>query len=314
MFYVIYNPASQSGNGIKIWHQVKAVLDSANKEYRVYKTTPERNGMHIAKSLLEKTGKENIDFMVLGGDGSVNDVIQAFSEEDFDRVRFYYIPTGSSNDFARSVGFEKDTEALTRHVINVEKPRNVDVGVLNYNKAETLGYTKRYFLCSCGMGFDASVCAEAMDSKDKAFLNKIGLGKLSYLYITLKQLFSAPNAKVEILDENNMSINIDRCIFVASMNEQYQGGGLPFCPGARDNDGYLDICYAGGISKLRVLFSLPFLMKGKHIGLKGIHGTRVKSLRIISNTPLHVHTDGEVKTKATDVTVSLMPGKLMLMY
>lgn len=310
MYFVIYNPASQSGNGLRIWHKVRAVLDEEKVEYRVYKTTPTRNGMMIARKLLATRSSGAIRLMVLGGDGTVNEVVQAFEPEDFHRVRFYYIPTGSSNDLARSLGFDGDTEKHVRHIISTAEHKDMDVGILKYNKAETLGYTKRYFLVSCGMGFDASVCAEAMNSKYKNFLNRLGLGKLSYLTITLKQLIEAPNAKCIITNDDGSEVSVDKCLFVACMNHMYQGGGLPFCPDAVDDDGLLDICYAGGISKPRVLYSLTALMKGKHIGMKGICGMKTGSLHILSDTPLYVHTDGEVKTKATDITVSIISEKL----
>lgn len=48
-----------------------------------------------------------------------------------------------------------------------------------------------YFAVSCGIGFDAAVCEEAMNSKIKDFFNRIKLGKLTYFGIAIKQLISA---------------------------------------------------------------------------------------------------------------------------
>ena len=312
MYYIIYNPASKSGKGIKIWHKVKKIFLEEKKEFRVYRTSPERNATTIASCILDRSTEDRINLVVLGGDGTVHEALQAFKTEDFDRVRFHYIPTGSSNDLARGLGLSGDLEDNVRNMLRSGCHRNVDVGIITYNKAETLGYRRRYFLVSSGLGFDASVCREAMKSKTKDTLNKIGLGKLSYLAITLKQLYEVPNTRVTIIPESGEEISIDKCYFVASMNGCFQGGGLKFAPDARMDDGLIDICYAGGISKLRVLFSLPSLMKGKHIGKKGICLQRVKSARIVSQIPLDVHTDGEVKTKETDITVRLMSGKLKM--
>lgn len=51
--------------------------------------------------------------------------------------------------------------------------------------------TKRDFAVSCGMGFDAAVCEETNRSAFKKPLNRIILGKLAYLTISVKQLLAA---------------------------------------------------------------------------------------------------------------------------
>ena len=312
MYFVIYNPASKSGKGEAVWKKVKKALKNQKVNFRAYRTSKERNGTVIASAILDRSTAQTINLIVLGGDGTVNEVLQAFRAEDFDRVRFIYIPTGSSNDLARAMGRSEAPEVLVKKLINSNCYRETDIGILNYDKAETLGYTRRYFIVSAGIGFDASVCAEAMESKGKDFLNKIGIGKLSYLYICLKQLIETPKTYCEMITDKGEKICMENCYFVAAMNHCYQGGGLKFCPDAVSNDGYLDICYAGGISKLRVLYTLGYLIKGKHIGKKGVANVRVKSLRLRMDTPLYVHTDGEVKTKATAVSVRVMPGKLKM--
>ena len=49
----------------------------------------------------------------------------------------------------------------------------------------------RFFAVSSGIGFDAAVCEEALTSRFKSTLNKLGLGKLTYLAIALQQLIAA---------------------------------------------------------------------------------------------------------------------------
>ena len=45
-----------------------------------------------------------------------------------------------------------------------------------------------HFAISCGIGFDAGVCHEVSVTPLKKILNRIGLGKLVYLFVALKQL------------------------------------------------------------------------------------------------------------------------------
>ena len=310
MYYVVCNPASKSGKGRKIWKKAKAILKREGEEYRIYHTSRTRNATVVAAAVLEKDTSDEIKLMVLGGDGTVNEVLQAFREKDYDRVCLYYLPTGSSNDLARDLGYSSSVEENLMHILKSGAYRMMDIGQVTYNASETLGYTKRYFAVSCGMGFDASVCHEALNSESKNVLNKFGLGKLSYGKIAINQLLGIEKAHITVTDDEGITSEYENAYFAAVMNHRYQGGGFMFCPEASDSDGKLDICIANNISKMRVLYTLPYCMKGKHVGMKGISIGRSAEYRIISDIPLYVHTDGEVKTKATDITVKCMAARI----
>lgn len=310
MYYVIVNPASKTGKGRKVWRKAKRILKEEKVEFRIYHTSLTRNATDIARAILDNFSGE-IKLLVLGGDGTVNETLQAFHEEDFERVTLAYLPTGSSNDLARDIGYDKSVEVNVRHLISSGAYKLMDVGLVTYNKTEIPGYTKRYFAVSCGMGYDASVCYEATTkSKLKNILNSFGLGKLSYGGICLKQLLGIERANITLTLDDREPITLEKSFFVVAMNHRYQGGGIMFCPDAVDNDGVLDICAANNISKPRVLTILPTCYSGKHVGKKGILIDRAKKLHIVSDIPLYVHTDGEVKTQATDICIECKHAKL----
>lgn len=326
MLFFIINPASKSGKGIQIWKEIKPYLELENVKYKAYKTTIEKNTIYYVRNIIDKYTTGELKIFILGGDGTINEALQGIPDNEFDRVYIGYIPTGSSNDLARSLGYGKDSVATLKHLISSNAYKMLDIGLLEYDKEETLGYTNRKFIVSCGIGYDAAVCEEANNSPWKSKLNKLKLGKLSYFAICLKQLFSTRklDARITLYDElsniidykdlhssDNKKITVlDNCYFVTAMNHPYQGGGIKFCPDAVNNDGYLDICYASNISALRVLYTLPFAFSGKHIGMKGIGNTKCKSLRIEFEEPLWVHTDGEVKTQASSITITCLHEKL----
>ncbi len=49
---------------------------------------------------------ENLLLIILGGDGTMNEVIQGIN--CFDKITLSYIPTGSSNDLARDLGISNN--------------------------------------------------------------------------------------------------------------------------------------------------------------------------------------------------------------
>lgn len=310
MLYIIVNPASKSGKGIQIWHEVVTILHEKAIEYKAFKTRLDFDATTITRKIFEKDTSSLIRIIALGGDGTINEVIQGIPEDSFKRALVGYLPTGSSNDLARDFGCSSDYIKNFEHLINSDNFRLMDLGRLHYNSCDAKNLPDRYFAVSCGIGFDASVCHEALNSSLKNSFNKAQNGKLTYSAICLKQLMFIEKSTCTITIDDGAPMKYDKCYFVTMMNHRYQGGGIMFCPDAVDNDGYLDICYAHTISKARAISILPYAFKGKHVGKDGIVITKASTINIKTDIPLYVHTDGEVKTKATDITVTCIKEKL----
>ena len=159
------------------------------------------------------------------------------------------------------------------------------------------------FNVSCGIGFDAAVCEEALHSKMKEFLNRFKMGKLVYLCIALKQLIKAKRVSCDLYLDENEPIHVKGLLFVACMNHKYEGGGFMFGPDADYQDGFLDLCVVGNIPKPLILLALPTAMKGKHFGFPCIEKYRAREVRIKISESLWVHTDGEVYVKSDDIYI-----------
>ena len=97
------------------------------------------------------------------------------------------------------------------------------------------------------------------------------------------------------------------------MNTDYEGGGFRFCPDAVNTDGKIDLCISDGISSLRFFTLFPLAYNGKHAGKRGISIERASKVRIRTEEPVWIHTDGEVSFKTDDVTISIHPEKLNLL-
>ena len=72
--------------------------------YQVFFTKYQGHATQIARTLTQE--KECRSLIVLGGDGTLNEAVNGIA--DLARVTLGYIPIGSSNDFARSLGLEQD--------------------------------------------------------------------------------------------------------------------------------------------------------------------------------------------------------------
>nr|MCR5128895.1 diacylglycerol kinase family lipid kinase [Lachnospiraceae bacterium] len=145
------------------------------------------------------------------------------------------------------------------------------------------------------------------------FFNRIGLGALSYGFLCVKRLFLSEGVDFQITLDGKRIHAVQDSLFVAVMNHKYQGGGVMFAPDAVDDDGELDLCFTDRMSRGKVLMTLPKAYRGAHAGTPGIRIDKARKIRIVSSKPLYVHTDGEVQTKATDISVRCLPGKLRLL-
>lgn len=316
MYHFIVNPTSKTGLGEKYWQRVKTILDEKKIEYKVIFSKKVGHVEEIVRKLITETKRDKVHMIILGGDGTVNEAIQGI--DDFEKAVISYIPTGSSNDLARDMGISRNPEEALEGILKAEKEAYMDMGMLHYDEAFLEGkpveIPDRRFMVGCGMGFDAAVCEESMRSKFKNILNKVKLGKLTYVGIALKQLLQSEMIDGKIVLDEKEEIPIKRMYFSVAMVHHYEGGGFKFCPDALDNDGLLDFCIAADASKLKVLRILPTAYEGKHVRFKEITMLRGKKAVIEADKPMWVQTDGEVKAQAKKITVSDLGKKVHFIY
>lgn len=304
MYIFIVNPNSRSGMGSRIWNTVEPVLNERNIRYRVFFTKYQCHAVKLVREITSDGQAHTI--IVLGGDGTVNEVVNGIAY--LSKTTLGYIPTGSSNDFARSLCIPTDPLTALDNILRPSRYLSVNIGILTYNNKN--GVKKRRFAVSTGMGFDACICHEAMISHVKVLLNKLRLGKLTYVGIALRQLLTLTPCRVTVTLDDSRRISFDRAYFATAMNFKYEGGGFKFCPDADCCDGLLDIIVISNLSKLKILTLLPTAYKGWHTRFKGVYTYTCRKAEFKSAAPLPVHTDGEPIYKQTQLTLSLEQEKL----
>ncbi|MDE7131686.1 MAG: diacylglycerol kinase family lipid kinase [Lachnospiraceae bacterium] len=318
MYHIIINPTSKSGKGLAIWKTLEPVLLEKKVSYRTYIST---HTGHVSELTSEITSTASdaespLNLILLGGDGTVNEALQGI--KDFSKVNIGYIPTGSSNDLARALKLHRDPVELLLQILDGTHSRMIDLGILTYEDDSKIVSRlhkrsegkSRYFIVSSGIGFDAAVCEEALSSPIKNMLNRLKLGKLTYLGIALKQLITAKPVSCKIYPDGKDPFVIPKFLFSAFMVHPYEGGGFCFCPQADDTDGLLDLCVVGNLPKLIILLALPTAFFGKHYIFPRINHYRASSVRIKTSAPLWVHTDGEVYMKSDAISISCLKQRI----
>ncbi len=286
MLTFIINPHSKSYSGIRIWKRLRRYMDRHAITYEHYMTRGHGHAESLARQLT--TGDQHRILFILGGDGTVNEVLNGIQR--FDLTTLAYIPTGSSNDFARSHNMSTVPLKRLKHLLKEPRSIYLDYGVLHHDSGN------RRFMVSGGMGYDAAVCKEANQSSLKTLLNRLRLGKLIYVIIAIKQIFKASRYHGSLSIHSIPSTLLekdDALVFASVHNHPYEGGGLKFCPDAMPTDGLLDCCIAKNASITTLLKALPKAYSGRHTDYSEITLTRSDSFDFHFDTPCPIHTDGE---------------------
>ncbi len=319
MYYCIVNPSARSENRSNVSDRLAAALSDAGAAYEmIYTTGPEHASKAAGEISRQADPEDPAVLVVLGGDGTLNETISGI--ENFDAVRLGLLPVGSGNDFALGIGLTRNEDALIARILKNHVTRRIDIGQLTYEHQsgilargrQTPPSASHYFAVSMGIGYDAAVCEEAISSPIKKSLNRIGLGQMSYGAIAVRQLISTPKVHARIEVDGQKTIEIDRMMFAALMNTPYEGGGYMFAPDASASDGLLNLCAIGDIPKPLALGCFPVAAKGRHYGIPGVTHCTGRHFRITADTPLWVHTDGEVAVRSDAVVIDCLPSRLAL--
>lgn len=291
MLYLVTNPASKSGKGKNIYEALKTEMNHQHVVYESFFTDKKQGAYPCVDTILSQlndTHDSNSVIGVLGGDGTLNEVLNALPDDQ--DICISYLPTGSSNDFARSLKITPDQSSF----INNYRQKNikkVDIGQLTNLSSKK--ESRRKFAVSCGIGLDAAVCKETNTSKVKNILNVLHLGKLSYVAIALKQIFTARQTECEITLADGSIHKFSRVLFIVTMIHPYEGGGIMMAPMADCHDGQFDIMVVSNIHRIQALYLLPLAFIGKHTKAKEITFLQSESVTIKTSDKLTAHTDGE---------------------
>ncbi|MCR5294216.1 MAG: diacylglycerol kinase family lipid kinase [Lachnospiraceae bacterium] len=304
-YYFIVNASGGSGRAARRWKKIKHILDSKKVDYEVLKTEKAGDARRCADALTAVRSDE-LNLVIVGGDGTINEVLNGI--RNFSLVRLAVIPSGSGNDFARSLHLCTKPEAALERILKSDTIREVDLGSVSIP-----GNENHLFGISAGLGLDAIVCKKALTSRQKRWLNALNLGSLIYLLLTIETWFSMQPFRMKVRTSGRETKNISRAVFLAGMNGRQEGGGVPMAPKASCTDGKLSFVTAHHLAKWKAFYVLPLLIMGRHTSLRYFDFQDAESIDILTDVPMVVHADGEYVGSSDKIRMTCLPGRLRLM-
>lgn len=271
-------------NGKKTTNQIRQVMALFENTYEIYVTQHQAHATLLAESFAKKIKDDSL-IIAVGGDGTLNEVVKGLINTD-SRFPVGYIPTGSGNDFARSLHIPLTIEAAIRNIVETDKPRLLDVLTGTSQNSNIVAVN------SIGFGLDGMVIYKIDQTK-----NKQTIGKFSYLASVLSAFFTQKPFPLKLVADGR-TYTYGQALLIVFTNNKFFGGGIPIHPQADPTDELIDIVVAEKVSfkeLLTILFSV--LTTQKHLNHPKLHSHRVSRCSLSLYTPQYGQRDGELIDK-----------------
>jgi len=260
-----------------------AVVDALGEPVEVFVTEAVGHAREIAGAAVRRGARLVIAW---GGDGTINEVASALA---FGEVPLGIVRAGSGNGLARELGVDPRAGVAIANAL-AATPQPMDVGEIE----------GRLFANIAGIGVDAFVASRVSLARRRGFLGYVG--------ITAKALATYVPTRYRITSDGTC---VDaRAVLITIANSAQFGNGARIAPGARVDDGLLDLVVLEERWRLATISQLPRLFNGTVARIRGCTIQRIREVTIEADLPMTFHVDGEPVVGGNRLTARVHPGAL----
>jgi YegS/Rv2252/BmrU family lipid kinase len=250
---------------------------------------------HARELAAAATTEKAETIIVVGGDGTLNEVVNGILTSGRRNVpRIGIIPTGTSNDFSKSLGIPQDPRRACAAIARA-RVRRVDVGRAG----------AQYFCSASCLGYFADVAAVSQ--------TMTGLrGSLRYVVagLTVVRKMSA-GWNTEIVADGQ-TFRGDYAVLLVGNAPRF--GGLTMLPGAEVDDGVLDCLLIEMAGKGEALQLIPLLYCQALERHRKVTRFRASCVSVRLDRPSRQCNDGEVRTALVQtIDYAVLPRKLSVL-
>jgi diacylglycerol kinase (ATP) len=285
---VVANPTSGRGKGAKLIPRVGARLRELGLDHEMRVSTGPDDPERLAREAAEEGAGV---VAALGGDGHVGLCATGVLGSE---TPLAVIPAGTGNDFARHLGLDRRRPVITADLLVHPVTRRIDVVDVRIPQGE------RVFVNVGGTGFDSEV-------NELANRTRFLTGTAKYVYAVFATLarFQAGQFHLTIDGEEHDLA----AMMVAVGNGVSYGGGMRVTPQGELDDGLLDLCVVGQLSRRRFVAAFPKVFAGTHVTHPAVTMLRGREIAISADRPFEVYGDGE-RLGSLPATFAVRPSAL----
>jgi YegS/Rv2252/BmrU family lipid kinase len=278
-FAAVVNPAAGAGTAPTTIIRLARELRERGAGVRVAYS----RSLGHATELAAAAGGRDETVLAVGGDGLVGAVAAALAGTG---TELGVVPAGRGNDLARAV------PAPTAEMLLTGSSRAIDVAEAN------------------GRIVVGSVCA-GLDAAANAAANRWRLPRrpIAYQIAALGVLARWRAVEYDLVVDGTAMRMRGHTVVVA--NCPWYGGALKVAPGARLDDGLLDLVTVGEMGRHRIVPVLAAMRHGRHVEMPGITCRQIREVTVGTDRPIAVYADGEPLAMGP-LTVRVRPAALHL--
>ncbi len=269
----LVNPAAGRGRTTRL----RAQLEAACSARGVPVVTPGTAAGTAAAAVEACAADEGV--VVCGGDGTVAAVAGIAADHG---GAIAVVPTGSGNDFARHLGIDPRRPIDALGLLETGR-----LGVCDLGRVHAADGGSAWFTTVANTGFD---------SEANRWANGVRWASGTPLYVlaTLRTLRTYRPVPLRLVVDGTV---LEGPAWLAAIgNGRYYAGGMMITPGAEVDDGLLDVCVIGDVSRFEFLRRFPRVFRGTHTAVSGVRTARGRVVDVgvlDAGTRLEVWASGE---------------------
>ncbi len=270
-YLVVVNPVGRGGHALRqgIW-----LLGKLRKMGIDHEALFTEKAGH-ARELVARWGDEVDVVVAVGGDGTINEVINGIKQSGQKTRKLAVFPSGTADDFARNMRIPRDKDKALR-VLTGEHEKTIDL--MNVNG--------RYAAVTVGIGLDAEIAYRSYESKH--------LRLLAYWYHGLSMLFKPlPTPKLTLTLEQGRTLKGEYLLVVVGNAGSY-GRYMKMLPDAKMDDGLLNMAAFIPLNRFKGLMLFGLSTIGKHTWAKEMSRYTAERFAIECHEDVYAQFDGEV--------------------
>lgn len=269
---LIYNPYSGKGKIRYMLNDILIKLSEAGYQIIVYPT----QGPKDATRRIMEIDSTYSEIICSGGDGTLDEVVKGLVKGGIN-LPLGYIPSGTVNDFASTLGISSDIDSAINTAIN-GKEFKIDIGSFN----------GEYFTYVAAFGLFTSVAY----STDQDIKN--ALGKLAYFLEGTKQLSEIPSYRMKI-EGDNFSLDGEYILGMITNSSSVGGVKTRLLDTTELNDGLFELTLVKAPKNINELSETIWALMNKEFNAEKslIQSFKTSKISIQSDSDIAWTLDGE---------------------
>jgi glycerol-3-phosphate dehydrogenase len=303
----IVNPSSWGNRTGTVWPVIQKKLSHAIGPVEAVFTDSPMAAQRLCSEAL-KEGMEQV--IAVGGDGTVNEVVNGFYEDGKPinpEALLGLLTSGTGGDYRRTFGLPLDLDEQIERLA-VSEIRCVDLGKLTYTDENGREATRLFD----NVGSFGLSGATDMEVNRLTWGKKFG-GTFAFQWGVVKALIRHRNQPVRV-QVDDIYDEVRNVTVVAVCNGQFFGGGMRIGPDAEPDDGLFDIVIVADLSLLDFVRNIGSLYRGAHVNnprVTVLRGRRVTATPAEGAGEVLLDVDGETPG-CLPATFEILPNALYL--